>query len=269
MIPGRGLSIGLTLFGVTIVVLLPIAAIVGGLRGIDPATFAQTILSPRVLAAYRLTFGASLIAAIVDAVIGFLIAWVTVRYQFFGRAFLNACIDLPFAIPTPVSGIALATVYANSGWIGSITSRFGIHIAFTQLGVAVALVFIGIPFVVRTLQPAIEALPPELEEASSVLGGSGLDTFVRVLVPVLIPAWLAGFAMAFARGLGEYGSVIFIAGNKPGVTEIVPLVIMTKLEEYDFTGATALAVTMLAASFVLLLAINVLRRHMVSRQVAV
>jgi sulfate transport system permease protein len=268
VIPGRGLSVGLTLFAVTLVVLLPIAAIVAGLHGMSLAAFVQAVTSPRVLAAYRLTFGASLVAATTDAVLGFLIAWATVRYTFAGRAILNGCIDVPFALPTPVAGIALATLYADNGWIGALTSRFGVHVAFTSAGVTVALIFVGIPFVVRTLQPAIEAIPADLEETSSLLGASGLQTLVRVIVPLLAPAWLAGFAMAFARGLGEYGSVIFIAGNRPGVTEIVPLVIVTKLEEYDYPGATALAVTMLVASFVLLLAINALRRHIVGRQVA-
>lgn len=268
MIPGRNLSIGLTIFGVTLVVLLPIVAIVGGLQGLDPGSFARAVTTPRVLAAYRLTFGASLVAALADGVIGFFIAWVVVRYRFPGRALLNASIDLPFALPTAVSGIALASLYADNGWIGSLTSRFGIHLAFTQAGVAIALVFVGIPFAVRTLQPALEALPPELEEVSGILGASPFQTLVRVILPILSPAWLAGFAMAFARGLGEYGSVIFIAGNRPGLTEIVPLVIISKLEQYDYPGATALAVTMLVASFVLLFAINALRRRIIGRQVA-
>jgi sulfate transport system permease protein len=268
VIPGRNLSIGATLFGVTLIVLLPVAAIFAGLRGVDPATFFAAVTSPRVVAAYRLTFGASFVAALVDALVGFLIAWVVVRYRFAGRAVLDACIDLPFALPTAVSGIALTALYADNGWIGSFTSKFGLHVAFTQLGVTLALIFVGIPFVVRTLQPALEALPSELEEASNTLGASGIQTLVRVIVPVLLPAWLAGVAMAFARGLGEYGSVIFIAGNKPGVTEIVPLVIISKLEQYDYVGATAIAVTMLLASFALLLAINMLRRHIIGRQVA-
>jgi sulfate transport system permease protein len=268
MIPGRPLSIGVTLFGVTLVVLLPIVAILGGLQGISPGAFVQAVTTPRVLAAYRLTFGASFCAALVDGLIGLLIAWVLVRYRFLGRALLNASIDLPFALPTAVSGIALASLYADNGWIGSLTSRLGIHIAFTQAGVTIALVFVGLPFVVRTLQPALEALPPELEQASSILGASDLQTLLRVVLPILSPAWLAGFGMAFARGLGEYGSVIFIAGNRPGLTEIVPLVIISKLEQYDYTGATALAATMLLVSFALLLAINALRRRIIGQQVA-
>ena len=267
MIPGRALSIGLTLFGVTLIVLLPIAAIVGAMHGVTPALFWQAISTPRDLAAYRLTFGASFTAALIDAVLGFLIAWVTVRYRFAGRELLNASIDLPFALPPPVSGIALAALYAKDGWIGALASRLGFSIAYTGLGVVVALAFVGIPFAVRTLQQAIETLPVELEEASAVLGSSGLATFVRVVFPILLPACLAGFAMSFARGLGEYGSVIFIAGNKPNVTEIVPLVIVSKLEQYDYVGATSLAVTMLIVSFVLLAGINVLRRRLISRQV--
>lgn len=268
MIPGRSLSIGLTILGVTVIVLLPIAAIVGAMRGVTPALFWAAISTPRDLAAYRLTFGASFVAAMIDAVLGFLIAWVTVRYRFVGRELLNASIDLPFALPPPVSGIALATLYANDGWIGAITSRLGLPIAFTGLGVVVALTFVGIPFAVRTLQQAIETLPEEFEEASAVLGAGGITTFARILVPLLLPACLAGFAMSFARGIGEYGSVIFIAGNRPNVTEIVPLVIVSKLEQYDYVGATSLAVTMLVVSFTLLAGINVLRRRLISRQVA-
>lgn len=268
MIPGRALSIGLTLLGVTVVVLFPIAAIVAAMHGATPASFWAAISTPRVLAAYRLTFGASLVAALIDGVLGFLIAWAIVRYRFVGRELLNASIDLPFALPPPVSGIALASLYANDGWIGAITNALGLPIAFTGLGVVVALAFVGIPFSVRTLQQAIEALPRELEEASAVLGAGAFTTFMRIVMPILLPACLAGFAMSFARGLGEYGSVIFIAGNKPNVTEIVSLVIISKLEQYDYVGATSLAVTMLAVSFALLVAINALRRHLISRQVA-
>jgi sulfate transport system permease protein len=268
LIPGRSLSIGLTLFGVTVIVLLPIAAIVGAMHGVTPALFWAAISTPRDLAAYRLTFGASFAAALIDAVLGFLIAWATIRYRFAGRELLNAAIDLPFALPPPVSGIALATLYAQDGWIGALTNRLGLPIAYTSLGVVVALAFVGIPFAVRTLQQAIEALPKEFEEASAILGAGGITTFLRVALPLLLPACLAGFAMTFARGLGEYGSVIFIAGNKPNVTEIVPLVIVSKLEQYDYVGATSLAVTMLVISFVLLAAINVLRRRLISRQVA-
>jgi sulfate transport system permease protein len=268
MIPGRALSIALTLLGVSVVVLLPIAAIFTAMSGVTPASFWTAISTPRDAAAFRLTFGASFAAALIDVVLGFLIAWVTVRYRFVGRELINAAIDLPFALPPPVSGIALATLYSSSGWMGAIAGRLGIPVAYTAAGVVVALAFVGIPFAVRTLQQAIEALPPELEEASAVLGAGGAATFARVVVPLLVPSCLAGFAMSFARGLGEYGSVIFIAGNKPDVTEIVPLVIVSKLEQYDYIGATSLAVTMLVVSFILLLTVNTLRRHLISRQVA-
>jgi len=268
MIPGRALSIALTLIGVIVVVLLPIAAIFTAMSGVTPVSFWAAISTPRDLAAFRLTFGASFTAALIDAVLGFLIAWVTVRYRFFGRDLINAAIDLPFALPPPVSGIALATLYSTGGWIGAITSKLGVPIAYTGAGVVVALAFVGIPFAVRTLQQAIEALPREFEEASAVLGAGGAATFARVVVPLLLPACLAGFAMSFARGLGEYGSVIFIAGNKPNVTEIVPLVIVSKLEQYDYVGATSLAITMLVVSFILLLAVNALRRRLIERQVA-
>ena len=268
-VPGRGPALAITLAGVGLVVILPIVAIFAGLHGIDGPAFVRAVTSPRVVAAYRLTFGASLIAATIDGICGLLIAWVVVRYRFAGRALLDAAFDVPFALPTPVAGIALASLYADDGWIGRLAAPLGIHLAFTQAGVVVALVFVGIPFVVRGLQAAIEALPRELEEASKVLGAHTLQTFARVVLPVLAPAWLAGFAMAFARGLGEYGSVIFIAGNKPGSTEIVSLVILTKLEAYDYSGATALAVTMLVASFLLLLGINALRRSIVARQLPV
>jgi sulfate transport system permease protein len=268
MIPGRALSIALTLLGVSVVVLLPIAAIFTAMSGVTPASFWTAISTPRDAAAFRLTFGASFAAALIDVVLGFLIAWVTVRYRFVGRELINAAIDLPFALPPPVSGIALATLYSSSGWMGAIAGRLGIPVAYTAAGVVVALAFVGIPFAVRTLQQPIEALPSELEEASAVLGAGGAATFARVVVPLLVPSCLAGFAMSFARGLGEYGSVIFIAGNKPNVTEIVPLVIVSKLEQYDYIGATSLAVTMLVVSFILLLTVNTLRRHLISRQVA-
>ena len=215
--------------------------------------------APRVIASYRLTFGASLLAALTNAVFGLLVAWVLVRYRFPGKRLIDAMVDLPFALPTAVAGIALTALYASHGWIGSVLEPLGIKVAFTPLGVVVALTFIGLPFVVRTVQPVLEDLEPELEEAAATLGATRSQTFVRVIAPTLAPALLTGFALAFARAIGEYGSVIFIAGNMPMVSEITPLLIITKLEQYDYTGATALAVVMLVLSFALLLLINLLQ----------
>jgi sulfate transport system permease protein len=231
----------------------------------DFARFIEVITSPRALASYRLSFGASMVAATMNMVFGFAIAWSLVRYDFPGRKFVDAIIDLPFALPTAVSGIALATIFAGNGWVGRWLEPLGLRVAFTPLGVVVALTLIGLPFVVRTLQPALEELGAEIEEAAASLGASRFQTLRRVIVPSLVPALLTGFAMAFARAVGEYGSVIFIAGNLPMKTEITPLLIVTRLEQYDYAGATALALVMLAASFALLLAINALqawsRRH--------
>jgi sulfate transport system permease protein len=218
--------------------------------------FWATVTSPRVLASYRLTFGASLAAALVNAGFGLLVAWVLVRYRFTGRRLIDAMVDLPFALPTAVAGIALTALYAANGWIGSVLEPLGIKVAFTPLGVFVALTFIGLPFVVRTVQPVLEDLEPELEEAAATLGANRLQTFLRIVLPTILPALLTGFALAFARAIGEYGSVIFIAGNMPMVSEITPLLIITKLEQYDYAGATALAVVMLVLSFALLLIIN-------------
>ena len=215
--------------------------------------------APRVIASYRLTFGASLLAALTNAVFGLLVAWVLVRYRFPGKRLIDAMVDLPFTLPTAVAGIALTALYASHGWIGSVLEPLGIKVAFTPLGVVVALTFIGLPFVVRTVQPVLEDLEPELEEAAATLGATRSQTFVRVIAPTLAPALLTGFALAFARAIGEYGSVIFIAGNMPMVSEITPLLIITKLEQYDYTGATALAVVMLVLSFALLLLINLLQ----------
>ncbi|MBN2473658.1 MAG: sulfate ABC transporter permease subunit CysT [Pirellulales bacterium] len=256
---------GVTVFYLGLIVLLPLAALVLKSATVPWQQFWDTVCDPRVMASYRLSFGASLIAAAVNAVFGFIVAWVLVRYSFPGRKLVDAMVDLPFALPTAVSGIALTALYAPGGWLGRWLTPLGIPAAYCRLGVVIALTFIGMPFVVRTLQPALEDLDPELEEAAASLGASRLQTFRRVLLPGILPALLTGFALAFARGLGEYGSVVFIAGNMPMKTEIAPLLIITKLEQYDYAGATAIAVVMLSASFLLLLAINMLqwwsRRH--------
>jgi sulfate transport system permease protein len=260
------LSLGLGLTYLGLVVLVPLAAVVLKSLTLEGHTFWAAIWSPRVLAAARLTFGASLLAALANSFSGLLLAWVLARYRFPGRRLVDALVDLPFALPTAVGGIALAGLYAPDGWIGRWLAPFGLQVAYTPVGVFVALMFVGLPFVVRTVQPVIEDLDPALEECAACLGATRTYTFQRVILPALLPALLSGFAMAFARGIGEYGSVIFIAGNIPQVSEIVPLLIVARLEQYDYAGATALAVAMLAVSFVLLLTINSLqgwnrRRH--------
>ena len=256
---------GFTLSYLGLIVLIPLAALFLKSAGIDSGRFYETVTNSRVLASYRLSFGASLLGAGVNAVFGFVVAWVLVRYAFPGKKLVDAVVDLPFALPTAVSGIALTSIYAPNGWIGRWLEPLGIQAAYSRLGVVIALTFIGLPFVVRTLQPALEDLDPEIEEAAASLGAGRLQTFFRVILPTVLPALLTGFALAFARGLGEYGSVVFIAGNMPMKTEIAPLLIVTKLEQYDYTGATVIAVVMLTASFLLLLAINLLqwwsRRH--------
>jgi sulfate transport system permease protein len=259
VLPGFGLTLGFSLLYLSLVVLLPLSTLMLKSASLGWGPFWGTVLSPRVLASYRLSFGAALVGAAVNAVFGLAVVWVLVRYPFPGRRVVDALVDLPFALPTAVAGIALTTLYAENGWLGRPLAALGIKAAFTPLGIALALTFIGLPFVVRTLQPVLEALDPELEEAAASLGAGRLQTFWRVILPALFPAWLTGFALAFARALGEYGSVVFIAGNMPMKTEIAPLLIMTKLEQYDTAGATAIAVVMLAASFVLLLGINLLQ----------
>jgi sulfate transport system permease protein len=258
VVPGFRLTLGLTLAYLGLIVLIPLAGLF-----LKAATSWQEFLaaaaSPRVLASYRLSFGAAFAAALVNAGFGLIVAWVLVRYRFPGRRVVDALVDLPFALPTAVAGIALTSLYAETGWLGRPLAALGLKVAFTPLGVGVALTFIGLPFVVRTLQPVLEALDPEVEEAAASLGASRLEAFRRVILPALYPAWLTGFALAFARALGEYGSVVFIAGNMPMKTEIAPLLIMTKLEQYDTAGATAIAAMMLAASFLLLLGINLLQ----------
>jgi len=237
-------------------VLIPLSAAFVKTAALSWPAFWATVTTPRVVASYRLTFGASFAAALLNAIFGLLVAWVLVRYRFPGKKVIDALVDLPFALPTAVAGIALTALYAGNGWIGRWLEPFGIKVAFTPLGVFVALTFIGLPFVVRTVQPVLEDVEAELEEAAATLGASRLQTFTRVIFPTILPALVTGFALAFARAVGEYGSVIFIAGNMPMISEITPLLIITKLEQYDYAGATALAVVMLVISFVLLLVIN-------------
>ena len=259
VLPGFGLAFGYTVLYLSLIVLIPLSATFFKTFTLSWGAFWTTVTAPRVVASLRLTFGASLVAAFVNSVFGLLVAWVLVRYRFPGRRIIDALVDLPFALPTAVAGIALTAVYAANGWIGRIIEPIGIKVAFTPLGVIVALTFIGLPFVVRTVQPVLEDLEPELEEAAATLGANRWQTFRRVLFPAIWPALLTGFTLAVARAVGEYGSVIFIAGNVPMVSEITPLLIITKLEQYDYTGATAIAVVMLVISFALLLLINLLQ----------
>ncbi|HEX2250704.1 MAG TPA: sulfate ABC transporter permease subunit CysT [Gemmatimonadales bacterium] len=259
VLPGFGLSLGITCTYLSLMVLLPLATVFARTADMSWTAFWSTISDPRVVASYRVTFGASFVAALINTVFGLLVAWVLVRYRFPGRRLVDAMVDLPFALPTAVAGIALTTLYASNGWIGSYLDPFGIKISYTWLGITVALIFIGLPFVVRTVQPVLDDLDVEVEEAAASLGAKRWQTFTRVVFPTVAPALLTGFALAFARAIGEYGSVVFISGNMPMKTEIVPLLIITKLEQYDYTGATAVAVVMLLASFTLLLAINLLQ----------
>jgi len=264
--PGFGLSMGFTVFYLCLIVLIPLSAAVLKASTLSWHQFWHVVLSPRAVASYRLSFGASLIAAAINLVFGILVAWVLVRYEFGGKRVFDSLVDLPFALPTAVAGISLTAIYAPNGWLGRPLAAMGIHAAYTRLGVTIALTFIGLPFVVRTVQPVLEDLDKELEEAAASLGAGRLETFRRVLFPTILPAAITGFSMAFARAVGEYGSVIFIAGNMPMRTEITPLLIITKLQEYDYAGATAIAVAMLAVSFALLLPINLLQSWSGSRQ---
>ncbi|SES96280.1 sulfate transport system permease protein [Nitrosospira multiformis] len=259
VLPGFNLALGFTLLYLSLMVLIPISAAFVRTAELTLPEFWNVVMTPRVLASYRLTFGASFAAALVNAIFGLLVAWVLVRYHFPGKKLIDALVDLPFALPTAVAGIALTALYAGNGWIGQYLEPLGLKVAFTPAGVFVALTFIGLPFVVRTVQPVLEDLEPELEEAAATLGANRLQTFLRVIFPAIFPAVITGFALAFARAIGEYGSVIFIAGNMPMISEITPLLIITKLEQYDYAGATALAVVMLVISFVLLLIINLLQ----------
>ncbi|MFI5315219.1 MAG: sulfate ABC transporter permease subunit CysT [Myxococcota bacterium] len=259
VLPGFGLTLGLSVVYLSLLVLIPLSALFFRAASLSLADFAAAVASPRALAAYRLSFGASLAAAGVNAVFGLMLAWVLTRYRFPGRELVEALVDLPFALPTAVAGITLTTLLARNGWLGRFLEPLGIQAAYTPLGVVIALTFIGLPFVVRTVQPVLEDLESEAEEAAASLGAGRLQTFSRVLFPALWPALVTGSALAFARSLGEYGSVVFISGNMPLRTEIVPLLIVTKLEQYDYAGATAIATVMLLASFALLLAINALQ----------
>jgi len=259
VLPGFGLTMGFTLLYLSLIVLIPLSATFLKTATMSWGQFWSTVTEPRALASYRLSFGASLIGAAINMVFGMLAAWVLVRYSFPGKRVVDAMVDLPFALPTAVAGITLTAVFARSGWIGSHLEPLGIKVAFTPLGVVVALTFIGLPFVVRTVQPVLQDLDAEIEEAAASLGASRWQTVTRVTLPALLPALLTGFALAFARAVGEYGSVIFISGNMPMLTEITPLLIVTKLEQYDYAGATAIAVVMLVMSFALLFIINLLQ----------
>jgi sulfate transport system permease protein len=256
VLPGFGLSLGYTLAYMSLLVLIPLTAVFIKTTELSFTAFWETVTAPRVLASYRLSFGAALLAAAINVVFGFMLAWSLVRYSFPGKRIVDALVDLPFALPTAVAGIALTALYARNGWLGQYLEPLGVKVAFTPLGVLVALIFIGLPFVVRTVQPVLEDLDTELEEAAASLGARRWQTMQRVVLPTLLPALLTGFALAFARAVGEYGSVIFIAGNMPMVSEITPLIIITKLEQYDYVGATAVAAVMLVVSFILLLTIN-------------
>lgn len=266
VLPGFNLALGLTLLYLSLIVLIPLSTVFLKTATMSWGDFWSTVSNARVVASYRLTFGASLLAAIINLVFGLLVAWVLVRYSFWGKRILDALVDLPFALPTAVAGIALTAIYSSHGWVGRYLEPLGFKVAFTPWGIVVALTFIGLPFVVRTVQPILQEAEIEVEEAAVSLGASRWQTFTLVILPNLWPALLTGFALAFARGLGEYGSVVFIAGNMPMVSEITPLLIITKLEQYDYQGATAIAMVMLVVSFTLLFLINLLqwwssRRH--------
>jgi sulfate transport system permease protein len=259
ILPGFGFALGYTLIYLSLIVLLPLSILILKASGLGFPALWAIAMDPRVLAALKVSFGISFAAAAINSVFGVIVAWVLVRYQFPGRRLLDAAVDLPFALPTAVAGIALAFVYAPNGWIGALVEPYGFKIAFTRLGIAIALVFVGLPFIVRTLQPVLLELEGDVEEASATLGATRLQTLRQVILPALVPAILTGFALAFARGIGEYGSVIFIAGNLPYVSEIAPLLIIVKLEAFDYNGATAIATIMLAISFFVLLVVNLLQ----------
>ncbi len=260
VIPGFGLTMGFTLLYLSLIVLIPLSALFFKAFHMTGAQFIALITDAQVLAAFRLTLGASLVAALINGVLGLLVAWVLVRYKFPGRGFFDSMVDLPFALPTAVAGISLTAVYSSTGWIGRYLEPLGIHIAYSRLGVTLALIFVGLPFVVRTLQPVMEDLDSEVEEAATSLGANRWQIFYRILFPAIMPSLFTGTSLAFARALGEYGSVIFISGNLPMKTEIVPLIIVSKLEQYDYAGATGVAAMMLVLSFSLLLAVNLLQK---------
>jgi sulfate transport system permease protein len=268
VLPGFGPALGFTIFYLSLIVLIPLSATFIKTSMLTWDEFMAVVTSPRVVASYKLTFGAALIGAFLNAILGLVVAWVLVRYSFPGKRIVDAFVDLPFALPTAVAGITLSALYAPNGWIGKLLiDWFGLKVAYTPLGIVVALTFIGLPFVVRTLQPVLEDFEAETEEAAASLGASRWQTFRLVIFPAIFPALLTGFALAFARAVGEYGSVIFIAGNMPMVSEITPLLIITKLEQYDYAGATAIAVVMLLISFVMLLAVNFLQWWSANRYV--
>lgn len=259
VIPGFGITLGFTLAYLGLIVLIPLSAVIWKTTDLTLLQFWQTISEPRVVASLKLSFGASLIAATVNAIFGLVLAWALVRYSFPGKRIVDTLVDLPFALPTAVAGIALTAIYAKNGWLGQYLEPLGLKIAFTPTGIMIALIFIGLPFVVRTVQPVLEDLDKEIEEAAASLGANRAQTVFKVVLPIILPALLTGFALAFARAVGEYGSVIFIAGNLPMVSEIAPLMIITKLEQYDYSGATSIAVVMLFLSFILLLVVNSLQ----------
>ena len=260
VLPGFGITLGFTIFYLSVIVLIPLSALVFRTTGLTWSEFITTVTAPRVLASYKVTFGAAMVAATINAIFGVLVAWVLVRYRFPGRKIVDALVDLPFALPTAVAGITLATIYSSNGWVGRYLEPLGIRVAFTPLGITLAMTFIGLPFVVRTVQPVIEEIEVELEEAAVCLGASRWQTLSRVIFPILLPSILTGFALSIARGVGEYGSIIFIAGNMPMVSEITPLLIITKLEQFDYRGATAIACVMLLTSFLMLLVVNLLQK---------
>jgi len=260
VLPGFGPTLGFTIFYLSLIVLIPLSALVFKTAGLTWSEFIATVTAPRVLASYKVTFGAAIIAAVINSIFGVLVAWVLVRYRFPGRKIIDSLVDLPFALPTAVAGITLATIYSANGWVGRYLEPLGIKVAFTPLGITLAMIFIGLPFVVRTVQPVVEEIEAELEEAAACLGANRWQTLQLVIFPMLLPSILTGFALSFARAVGEYGSIIFIAGNMPMVSEITPLLIITKLEQFDYQGATAIACVMLLTSFLLLLVINLLQK---------
>jgi sulfate transport system permease protein len=265
ILPGFGLTLGFTIFYLSLIVLIPLSATFLKASSLTAVQFWHVVSSPRAVASYRLSFGASVIAASINLFFGLLVAWVLVRYNFPGKRLLDSMVDLPFALPTAVAGIALTTIYSSHGWIGRYLNLVGIKAVYSPFGVVIALTFIGLPFVVRTVQPVLEDLEKDMEEAAASLGANRLQTFRRIILPAILPAAVTGFTMAFARAIGEYGSVVFISGNMPMRTEITPLLIITKLEQYDYAGATAIAVVMLVVSFTLLLAINLLQKWSTER----
>lgn len=260
MIPGFGLTLGYTVFYLCLIVLIPLAALFARPFGMGGAAFWAAIASPRTVAAFRISFGLALLAALINALFGLIVAWVLVRVRMPGKRVIDAIVDLPFALPTAVAGIALATLYSPTGWVGGILAPLGIHVAYTPAGILVAMVFIGLPFVVRTVQPVLDDVERDQEEAAATLGARPLSIFARVTLPAIGPALLSGFALAFARGVGEYGSIIFIAGNLPGQSEVLPLLIVVKLQQFDYAGASAIATVMLAVSFLILITLNSLER---------